>query len=357
VAVVLLFRRLAILLVCAGGLGNAGFAQGSLGSITGRLVDPNGAVITNLEAVPVSMQNKATNEVKSVPLPPSGVFTISGLAPGAYDLLIPIGCCMFTRYEQQGITIAAGKELRIDLPVTWGMNLGTIGDDPVQLANDMRASAGDVSGPTPRMPDGKVDFSGFWANIPAPPGKGPRLPPMQPWAAEMAQQLQKLNTQNAGVYCLPQHAVPVAIFPYKVIQARDVLVSITEFFTPGWRQVFLDGRPHPPADEWNPAWHGHSVGHWDGDTLVIDTVGFNEVTAGFGVHSEKLHVIERWQRPDRGRLEIEIIATDAEAWTGEYTFSFAAGLAPNQEVLEFICAENNQDILHFGSDRAWRGRP
>ncbi len=164
-----------MLLVSAAALCNVSFAQGGLGSITGRLVDPNGAVITNLEAVVVSLQNKATNEVRSAPLPASGVFTIAGLAPGAYDLLIPIGCCMYTTYEQQGVNVTAGKELKIDLPIAWGMNLGTIGDDPVQLSNDMRASAGDVSGPTPRMPDGKVDFSGFWANLPA--SGPPKLPP------------------------------------------------------------------------------------------------------------------------------------------------------------------------------------
>ncbi len=151
--------------------------------------------------------------------------------------------------------------------------------------------------------------------------------------------------------------MPVATFPYKIIQSRDALVSLTETFSPGWRQVFLDGRPHPPMNEWNPAWHGHSVGRWEGDTLVIDTVGFNEITPGFGVHSEKLHVIERWRRPDRGRLEIEITATDPEAWTGEFKFSFASGLVPNQEVLEYVCAENNPDILRVGSERGWRGRP
>ena len=355
---ILLLRRLAVFMACTAALCNVSFAQGGLGSFSARMVDPNGAVITNLESVAVSMTNKATGEVKSVPLPVSGEFTITGLAPGAYDLTIPIGCCMYTQYEQQGINIEAGKETKQDLPISWGMNLGTIGDDPVQLANDMRAAAGDVSGPTPRMPDGKVDFSGFWANIPGAPGQGPRLPPMQPWAAEMQQQLQKLNTQNAGAYCLPQFAVPiVGSFPYKVYQSRDALISITEFVTPGWRQVFMDGRPHPPMDEWNPAWHGHSIGYWEGDTLVIDTIGFNEITPGFGVHSEKLHVVERWRRPDRGRLEVEITATDPDAWTGEHKFSFAAGLAPNQEVLEFICAENNQDVMFWGSERAWRGRP
>ncbi|MEQ1580467.1 MAG: carboxypeptidase-like regulatory domain-containing protein [Steroidobacteraceae bacterium] len=351
------FSRAAILAVGLLALGDASHAQGTLGSLTARLVDPNGAVITNLESVVITMTNKATSEVRSVPLPASGEFTIAGLAAGAYDLVVPIAQPMFQPYEQQGVTITAGKETKLDLPVAWGMNLGTIGDDPVQLANDMRATAGEVKGPTPRMPDGKVDFSGFWANIPMARGQGRRLPPMQPWAAEMNQQLQKLNTQNPGAYCLPQDAVPIVGFPYRVYQARDALISITEFVTPGWRQVFMDGRPHPPADEWNPAWLGHSTGKWEGDTLVIDSVGFNEIAPGFGVHSEKLHVVERWRRPDRGRLEIEITATDPDAWTGEYKANYAASLIPNQEVLEFICAENNQDVNHWNTDRAWRGRP
>ena len=353
-----LIRLVAVSIACTLVFAQVSHAQGALGSFTARLVDPNDAVITNLESVVVTMTSKATGEVKRLTLPASGEFTITGLAAGAYDLLVPIAQPMFQPYEQQGVTITAGKETKLDLPVAWGMNLGTIGDDPVQLANDMRATVGEITGPTPRMADGKVDFGGFWANISAGRGVGPRLPPMQPWAAEMNQQLQKMNTQNAGAYCLPQYAVPITgSFPYKVYQTKDALVSLTEFFTPGWRQVFMDGRPHPPADEWNPAWHGHSIGRWEGDTLVIDTVGFNELVAGFGVHSEKLHVIERWRRPNLGRLEVEITATDPEAWTGEYRFSIAASLIPNQEVLEFICAENNQDVNHWLTDRAWRGRP
>ena len=123
------------------------------------------------------------------------------------------------------------------------------------------------------------------------------------------------------------------------------------------RHVYTDGRAHPkPDDLWPTPW-GDSIGRWEGDTLVIDTVGFNEITPGFGVHSEKLHVIERWRRPNLGRLEVEITATDPEAWTGEYKFNIAASLIPNQEVLEFICAENNQDVNHWSTDRAWRGRP
>jgi len=330
-------------------------AQRGTGSITGKLIDPNGNLITLLDA-DISMKNTQTGAVSKAEVLPDGRYLVADLAPGVYDLHLPIACCMYRTYEQKTVTITAGKPTELDLNIDWAGNLGTIGDDPGQLGMDMRLRAGNIEGPPPRMPDGKVDFNGVWYNVPDPPGVRPQ-PPMKPWAKEMQAQLQKLNSQGPAAYCLPQNAIPTSIlFPYKVVQTQDVMVHLTEFTTPGYRQVFLDGRPHPPAGEWNPAWHGHSVGHYEGDTLVIDTVGFNEITPGFGVHSEKLHIIERWKRPVKGRLEVEVIATDPEAWEGEYRHSFVAGLIPDEEILEFVCPENNVDPLHFGG-LGWKGRP
>jgi hypothetical protein len=145
-------------------------------------------------------------------------------------------------------------------------------------------------------------------------------------------------------------------FPFKFIESPTVIVQMSEFMTPGWRQIFMDGRPHPTADEWNPAWHGHSIGRWDGDTLVIDTVGYNEITPGFGVHSEKLHTIERIRRVDMTHLEIEITAEDPDAWTAPWTTTWKAELAPDHELLEFVCPENNKDMQNFGG-LGWKGRP
>ncbi len=352
----LVLRALAIL-ACSCVLSDVTYAQGAPGSISGQLIDANGAPITLLEAT-LSITNTATGEVKSAVLSPNGEYSIIGLAPGAYDLNIPIACCMYRSYQQQAITIAAGQALKQDLNIEWGINLGTIGDDPGQLGMDMRTRAGKIDGPAPRMPDGKVDFNGIWYNVPPPMEVRNALqPPMQPWALAIQKQMQQLYSQGPQAYCLPQHAVPTALlFPYKVVQTKDLMVHLTEFTTPGYRQVFLDGRPHPPADEWNPAWVGHSTGYWEGDTLVIDSIGFNEITPGFGIHTEKLHVIERWSRPSRGRLEVAITATDPDAWTGEFKMSFTAGLVPDEEILEFVCAENNVDPLHFGG-LGWKGRP
>ena len=328
------------------------------GGITGKIIDKNGAVITGIDAS-IHMRNMASGQDYPAVVSREGNYAVNGLPGGVYDLNIPIACCMYRTYTQKSVTIKEGETLTLDLNLDWGINLGTIGDDPGMLGNDMRARAKDTVGPTPRMPDGKVDFSGMWYTIPEDFGRliGARFP-LQPWAADMQKKLMAIpgNDQNPASYCLPQSAIPTMLpFPQKIIQTPTQIIHLVEFMTPGYRQIFLDGRKHPPED-WNPAWMGHSVGHWEGDTLVIDTVGFNEVAPGFAVHSEKLHVIERFRRPDKGHLEVEITAEDPEAYTGVYKTSLKAGLTPGEEILEFVCPENNKDPLHFGG-LGWKGRP
>jgi hypothetical protein len=338
------------LLVC-------GMAQAQPGraSVSGKLIDENGVVITLLEAS-VTLKDTKTGEVKTAVVKSTGDYEVTGLKAGTYDMLVPIACCMYRTYEQKTITLKNGEKKKLDLNIGWGINLGTIGDDPGQLSMDMRRRAGEIKGPAPRTAEGKVDFSGIWYNVPPPIGQQQSRIPMQPWALEIQEKLRKINQQGPAAYCLPQSAIPIDLpFPYKVVQTKDLMVHLVEFTTPGYRQVFLDGRPHPPADEWNPAWLGHSVGHYEGDTLVIESTGFNEITPGFGVHSEQLKIIERWTRPNRGTLEVEIIATDPAAWTGEYRKKLVAGLVPDEEILEFVCPENNLDALHNG--QPWRGRP
>ena len=116
----------------------------------------------------------------------------------------------------------------------------------------------------------------------------------------------------------------------------------------------MAGRIRPPKSGTPRGW-GTPSASWEGDTLVIDTVGFNEITPGFGVHTEKLHVVERIRRPNRGLIEIEMTATDPDAYTGEWKYKYTAGLIPTEEILEFVCPENNVDVLHNG--QPWRGRP
>jgi hypothetical protein len=115
--------------------------------------------------------------------------------------------------------------------------------------------------------------------------------------------------------------------------------------------VFMDGRQHPPADELFPTWWGHSIGWWEGDTLVIDTVGMNDKTwmdnRGHR-HSEKMHMVERLTRTDLGHLRVEFLINDPGAYSKPFTVTFTAELMPpNDELLEYVCEENNQDVPYL----------
>lgn len=332
-------------------LAASALAQNNPGAISGNLLDPNGAIVTGLSS-PIILTSIETGQEYMANVSVEGQYTVSDVPPGAYNLNFPISCCMYRTYAQENVEIAAGQTLRLDLNLEWGINLGTIGDDPGMLAEDMINQSGDLSGPTPRTPDGKPDFSGVWYNV---PNRGPRqAAPLQDWARDIQEQLNALGQQGPASYCLPQSAVlSTLIFPYKFVQTEDVLVQMIEFVTPGFRQIFLDGRQIPEV--WNPSWYGFSTGHWEGDTLVVESTGFNEITPGFGVHTEGLKITERYTRPQNDVLLIEITAEDPEAYTEVWTRNYEARLVEGQEILEFVCAEGNDTSLF--AQPVWRGRP
>ncbi len=331
-----------------------GFSQGESGSISGKLIDPNGSIVTGLDT-PIHLTHNATDVVYSADVSVEGSYAVDGLPAGSYRLSFPTSCCMYASYNEDSVAIAAGEPLVHDLNLQWHINLGTIGDDPGMLGNDMRSKSSEVSDPAPRFADGTPDLSGIWYNI-ASTGPG-RQPAMQPWAQDIARQLREMNVDPiAGAYCLPYSAVPTTLnFPYKIVQTPDLIVQISEFVTPAYRQIFLDGRDRP--EFWNPSWYGHSLGHWDGDTLVVETIGYNEITPGFGIHSESLRIVERYRRTSFGTLELEVTAEDPDAWTEPFTIRRTAGIAAaDQEILEFVCMENNDREMNI-EGLPWRGRP
>ena len=148
--------------------------------------------------------------------------------------------------------------------------------------------------------------------------------------------------------CLPD-GVPHADLlpePFKIIQTPGELLMLYEVETI-FRQVFTDGRKHPadPA----PSWLGYSVGRWEGDTLVIDTKGFNDRSwldaRGHG-HSEEMRVEERFQRRDFGHLDVAVTLEDPKVFTKPFTIRFAERLLPDTDVFEHICAEDEKDAAH-----------
>jgi hypothetical protein len=115
-----------------------------------------------------------------------------------------------------------------------------------------------------------------------------------------------------------------------------------------YRQIFLDGRKHP--EDPDPTWYGHSIGRFQGDTLVVESVGFNDKFwfdfAGHP-HTERLRTTERFRRPDFGTIEYEVTIDDPGAYTRPFTLYGRHSYAENTELMEYICNENNQDVQHL----------
>lgn len=328
-------------------------AMAPTGSMSGRVVDPDGKLVVQL-ASPVTLRNSATGAAVTGQLGHDGLYSVRDVPPGTYAIDLQVPARLYSRYQQTGVTIEAGKALQKDLVLPWGMNLGTVGDDPLKQSADLRARTRNVDAPFKRLAGGRPDLSGVWINI----GDAVTRPPipLKPWAQKIADDLAKITQDNPGAYCLPQVAIPALMhYPQRFVQGPDRIVHMIEDMDPGFRQIFMDGRKHPDPDEWNPSWYGHSVGHWEGDTLVIDTVGFNEITPGFGVHSEALHVVERYTRLSHGRMKAELFAEDPEAFMAPQRHSWMMGLAEGTELVEFTCAEGYESKA---MQRApWKGRP
>ena len=136
--------------------------------------------------------------------------------------------------------------------------------------------------------------------------------------------------------------------PFEILQLPDRVIILHEY--DHWvRHIWIDGRGHP--EEVEPTWMGHSIGHYDGDTLVVDTVGFNDKTwldtAG-NPHSESLHVIERFRRVNQGTLEVAVVYEDPEVYTKPITGKIIFGLSPNPDgvILEWVdCEDRINELL------------
>jgi len=313
-------------------------------AITGTVTDPDGGVVRDAL---IQARNSATSAVVRGMSSARGEYSLA-VPAGTYDFSVAMPCCQYGSFNQTGVIVRAGESRRMNIRLPWGSNLGTLADDPILLLNEFRERAAVPTGSTPRTREGKPDLSGIWINVYNPDTPPP---PLKPWAAELLRQRMENNSKDyPGAFCMPANAAPITrAFPYKFVQTPALIVVITESDTPGVRQIFMDGRAHP-ADP-NPTWQGHSIGHWDGDTLVIDTTGYNDKSwlSLTGIpHTEKLHTVERIRRPDYGHIEVEITMDDSEAFTGPWTRTFTATLAPpDEEIMEFICSENNRDASHY----------
>ena len=226
-----------------------------------------------------------------------------------------------------------------------------------------------LNAPAPRTRDGKPDLSGMWAwedNRPCPAEGCPDAKvgqefinigwslkgglPYQPWAAALVKQRSAANSKDdPQSRCLPRGALRILTdgLYKKIIQAPGLLVILTER-NATYRQIFTDGRPLP--DDANPSWNGYSSGKWEGDTLVVQTIGFRDDmwldSSGSPLTSEA-KVTERFRRPNFGKLEVEITVDDSKAYTKPWTIKLSQPLVTDTELLDYICLENERDSPHF----------
>jgi hypothetical protein len=226
-----------------------------------------------------------------------------------------------------------------------------------------------LTAPAPRARDGKPDLSGIWdpeVTIPhIPPGTiivsslGPDFSlqffrpnaapiPMTPWAEAIFKERDRtFGVGRPAARCLP-HSIPDAMMVdnFKIIQNPGLTLILYEEYA-RFRQIFTDGRAHPK--EMNPAWLGYSIGKWEKDTFVVDTVGFNDRSwlddAGHP-HSEQLHTIERLRRRDFGHLDLDVTIDDPKAYTEPWSFTLHFRLLPDTELIENVC-ENEKDGEHL----------
>ena len=202
-----------------------------------------------------------------------------------------------------------------------------------------------------RAASGTPDLSGVWYASSFPRNILPNEdPPFQPWAKALFEKRKYDDLHHDPDIaidpvekCLPPGVPQVMLrpFPWEIVQARDRVVMIFEFQSLV-RQIFTDGRGHPKDLE--PTYMGHSIGKWDGDTLVVDSVGFNDKTwlDPMGLpHSDALHVTERIRRVKHDLLVDDAVIDDPKAYTKPWTVHKTFDLKPDWQLQEYVCAENN----------------
>ena len=214
----------------------------------------------------------------------------------------------------------------------------------------------DIRAGAPRTTGGTVDLSGVWqtdikfnANLAA--DLRPEDVQMLPAArASYDERQQNFGKDDPEGFCLPPgvprvNGVP---FPIKIIQTPSVVVFLYETRAT-FRQVFLDDSHTIPRDP-QPTWMGYSQGRWDGDTLVVETVGFNDKTwlddAGHP-HSDAMRVTERYRRPDFGHMFVDITVDDPKSYAHPWSVTQEFRLNADDELLEYVCNENNRDPEHL----------
>jgi len=223
----------------------------------------------------------------------------------------------------------------------------------------------DLSAPVPKKPNGQPDLGGIWHRVRAPNAptgaefgntvnyylipEGATLP-LQPWAAELLRKRRygDLGGGRPSERCLP-HGILGGMLPnvpFKIVEMPGNTILLFEQLTQ-FRQIFTDGRPFP--EQMQPAWYGYSIGHWEGDTFVVESRGFNDLTwldDSGTPNTEAMHATERFRRIDFGHMDLEITIDDPKAYTAPWKVLIHLELMPDTELIEDVC-DNEKDAQHY----------
>ena len=228
---------------------------------------------------------------------------------------------------------------------------------PVAAAQGLTADDVKSTRPTPRTADGHPDLSGYWKGIrgTTPVGNiGKDLPgfklPLTP-AGEAALRHNLTATIDPESLCIiggiPRHNA--SGLPFEVLQGNKKVVFL--YLYNYFRLIPIDpARKHSPDPD--PSFFGEELGHWEGDALVVDSIGFKDekvwIDENANPHSDALHVVERWTRPDADHIHVETLIEDPKFYTKPFTYSRSWVLGqPDEETKEFSCSENNIDVSHL----------
>ncbi len=316
------------------------------GTIAGTITDPDGHAVPRIL---LQAANVATKVVYRATASARGEYSIPQLPAGTYQLTTPVLTPGFRLFIRDDLQITPGQTVKLDIRLEEGIALNTLGDGrDFFAARAALARPAPPTGVAPRMQDGRPDFSGYWA---AGASSDLGVPEFEDWAVALSRERLADDLRD-----LPQaRCLPTGIVYYvtngtaqRVVQTPGLLVMFSESQLP--RQIFLDGRSHPGDP--NPTWWGHSVGRWEGDTLVVDSIGFNDKTwldLNGHSHTEMLHIVERYRRPDLGHLELDMTVEDSGALKKPWIIKRTYNLDPKEDIMESVCTENEKDAQHVFS--------
>ncbi len=201
-----------------------------------------------------------------------------------------------------------------------------------------------AQGQIPRLADGHPDLSGKGVWLPAHVADlaAGADTPFLPWARQKFQENQAAKQNDLDLRCLPPGVPRIMLMerPFEMVQTTNRILLMFEGGAHVWRQLWMDGRSHPKDP--NPDWLGDSIGHWEGDTLVVDSVGFNDRTwlddAGHP-HTERLHVIERYSRTSPTTMKYDVVIDDPGAYSHSWTASSSLSFRLGGKLEEDICLD------------------